>query len=115
MKAPRDIRLRALWRDDPKLAPMTVDLRIDENGAVVGHWDVFGAYDLDGANCQPFILRRDGVIDLGAMGEPRSWRTNLRDVKMNVGVRFNVYWNDEDRGEYEIVKIAALGAKELNK
>ena len=66
MSETRDIRLLALWRDDPTEAPMTLDLRIDARGGVVSTWDVFGAFDLDGAHCRPFVLRRDGTIDFGA-------------------------------------------------
>ena len=45
MSDTRDIRLLALWRDDPTEAPMTLDLRIDARGGVVSTWDVFGAFD----------------------------------------------------------------------
>jgi hypothetical protein len=113
MTETRDIRLLALWRDDSTEAPMTVDLRIDTTSQlIVGHWDVFGAFDLDGANRRPFILRRDGTIDFGARVSGAHWRTDLRDARIKVGARFHVQWNVEDRGEYEIVKVAMLGAKE---
>jgi hypothetical protein len=109
----RDVRILALWRDDRTQAPMTVDLRIDANAGVVSAWDVFGAFDLDGADCRPFILRRDGAIDFGAGGA--RWRANLREVEMKVGARFQIEWNEADRGDYQIVKIAALGAKDLKR
>ncbi|HMK91207.1 MAG TPA: hypothetical protein VK446_16445 [Methylocystis sp.] len=110
----RDVRLLALWRDDPLVAPMTVDLRLDAKGAVVSAWDLFGAFDLDGAECRPFVLRRDGGIDFGA-GDERRWRTNLRDAAVAVDARFTVRWNDADSGVYRIVKIAALGAKDARR
>lgn len=110
MSDARDVRLLALWRDDPTEAPMTLDLRIDARGVVVSTWDLFGAFDLDGAHCRPFILRRDGAIDFGA-ASPELWRTNLRDIAIAVNALFTVHWNDADSGVYKIVKIAALGAK----
>ena len=89
---------------------MTVDLRIDD-ARIVSSWDVFGAFDLDGAACRPFILRRDGAIDFGADADA-CWRTDLRGAEIKIGARFTVWWNDEDYGDYEIVKLAMLGAKE---
>lgn len=107
----RELRLKALWRDDPTEAPMTLDLRVDADGRVVSTWDIFGAFDLDGAEPRPFILRRDGRLDFGAQdGGP--WRTNLRDCLVKIGLRYLVYWNERDNGEYEIVKLAELGAKD---
>jgi hypothetical protein len=112
MTAARDIRLKALWRDDPTEAPLTLDLRIDPaSGAIVSHWDVFGAFDLDGARCRPFVLRRCGAIDFG-VDSTSLWKTNLREVAIAVGARFKVQWNEADSGEYEIVKIATPGAKD---
>ncbi len=108
----RDIRLKALWRDDPTEAALTLDLRIDAaSGAIVSHWDVFGAFDLDGVHCRPFVLRRDGAMDFGADSKAL-WKTNLRETAVAVGARFLVRWNEADSGEYQIVKIAALGAKD---
>ena len=112
MMEDREIRLSALWRDDRLEAKITVDLRIDSEARVVSHWDVFGAFDLDGAQCRPFVLRRNGVIDCG-LGAERFWRTDLRDAKIRVGSRFTIFWNDADCGEYEIVKVESLGAKAL--
>lgn len=107
----REVRLIALWRDDPAQARLTVGLRLDADGRAAGHWDVFGAFDLDGPARRPFILRRDGRIDFDArVGE--TWRTDLREVKIEIGARFLIHWNEQDRGEYEIVKIAVLGAKD---
>jgi hypothetical protein len=108
----RDVRVLALWRDDTLEAPLTVDLRVDADTRIVSTWDVFGAFDLDGANCRPFILRRDGAIDFGASPREPAWSTDLRDKTMKVDVRFIVRWNEEDQGEYAIVKVAELGAKE---
>jgi hypothetical protein len=111
----REVRILALWRDDPTEAPLTVDLRIDaESGRVIGHWDVFGAFDLDGKACRPFVLRRDGTIEFGESehGEIPPRRTNLRDIPVRVGGEFTVYWNEQDCGVYRIVKVAALGAKD---
>lgn len=108
----RDVRLRALWRDDPTEAPLTVDLRIDENARIVSHWDIFGAFGLNGPDCRPFVLRRDGTIDFGA-GTDAVRRTDLREIAVRVGGRFIVHWNEHDSGEYEIVKVAALGAKDM--
>lgn len=105
---PKDVRLLALWQDDPTRAPMTVDLRIAE-ARLASHWDVFGAFDLDGA-AQPFVLRRDGRIDFAAGRDP--WRTTLREADLHVGATFLVWFNDQDSGLYKIGKIAMLGAKE---
>ena len=115
MSEARDIRMLALWRDDPTEAPLTVDLRIDAaTGAVVSVWDVFGAFDLDGADCRPFVLRRDGTLDFNAASGVK-WKTNLRDVAIRIGASVTVHWNEADSGEYRIVKIAALGAKDARK
>jgi hypothetical protein len=106
-----DVRVLALWRDDRTECPLTLDLRIDAaSRRVVSHWDTFGACDLDGARCRPFVLRRDGALDFGA-GAHEKWRTNIRDAVIRVGERFTIFWNEHDRGVYEIVKVAALGAK----
>ncbi len=109
MSAARDIRLIAQWRDDPTEALMTVDLRI-EGGRFASSWDVFGAFDLDGARPRPFILRRDGRIDFGENGD--RWRTDLRDAELKVGALFTVWFNETDSGTYRIVKLARLGGKE---
>jgi hypothetical protein len=115
MSAPRDVRVIALWRDDSREAPLSVDLRIDgATRMVVSTWDVFGAFDLDGEACRPFILRRSGEIDFGA-GSELKWRVNLRDIAIAVGACFTVRWNETDSGEYKIVKIAELGAKDGRK
>lgn len=108
-----NVRLLALWRDDPTEAPMTVDLRID-GVRLASPWDLFGAFDLDGPGCRPFVLRRDGAIDFGA-GQGERWRTNLREAELKVGARFVVWWNDADGGAYQIVKIAVLGAKDRSR
>jgi hypothetical protein len=114
MTEARDVRLLALWGDDPTEAPMTADLRLDGDGRVVSGWDAFGAFDLDGPRCRPFVLRRDGAIDFGAADETR-WRTDLRTLPLAVNARFTVHWNADDSGVYKIVKIAALGAKDARK
>jgi hypothetical protein len=115
MSAWRDVRVIALWCDDSREAPLTVDLRIDgATGMVVSIWDVFGAFGLDGETCRPFVLRRSGEIDFGAACELK-WRTNLRDIQIAIGACFLVRWNDSDSGEYKIVKIAELGAKDGRK
>ncbi|MBI1868851.1 MAG: hypothetical protein HYS06_11265 [Methylocystis sp.] len=107
-----DVRILAQWRDDRSECPLTIDLRIDAaSKRVVSHWEVFGACDLYGDKCRPFVLRRDGAIDFGA-GMRESWRTDVRDIIIRVGERFTVSWNEQDSGAYEIVKVAALGAKE---
>lgn len=106
-----DVRILALWRDDRTECPLTLDLRIDSmERRIVSHWEVFGACDLNGDKCRPFVLRRDGAIDFGA-GARERWRTDIRDVVIRVGERFAVFWNERDHGSYEIVKVAALGAK----
>lgn len=106
-----DIRILALWRDDRTECPLTLDLRIDTmSRRVVSHWETFGACDLDGWSCRPFVLRRDGAIDFG-VGAHESWRTDIRDAAIRVGERFTVFWNEHDSGVYEIVKVAALGVK----
>jgi hypothetical protein len=106
------VRMKALWRDDPAQASMTIDLRLGaQSKSILAPWDLFGAFDLDGENCRPFILRRDGRIDFG-VGAPGSWRTNLRGLCVSVGARFNVFWNETDLGEYEVVKLAELGSRD---
>ena len=105
-----DVRLLALWRDDPTEAPMTIDLRLRE-GRCVSAWDLFGAFDLDGSGARPFILRRHGQIDFGA-GSADNWRTDLRDTEMRVGSLFTIWFNATETGEYKIVKIASLGSRE---
>ena len=105
-----DVRLLALWRDDPTEAPMTLDLRLRE-GRCAAVWDLFGTFDLDGPKRRPFILRRDGRIDFG-VGAADKWRTDLRDTEMRVGAFFTVWFNGADSGQYKIVKIAALGSRE---
>jgi len=110
MSNARDVRLLALWSDDPTEAAMTVDLRM-EGTRLACAWDVFGAFDLEGRCPRPFILRRDGRIDFGA-SEAVKWRTDLRHAELNVGAMFTVWFNDVDNGQYKIVKIAALGAKD---
>ncbi|WP_442753756.1 hypothetical protein ACNHKD_12195 [Methylocystis sp. JAN1] len=108
MSEARDIRLVAQWLDDPTEAPMAVDLRI-EGATLASTWDVFGAFDLDGAHPRPFILRRDGRIDFG--GSRDNWRTDLREAELKVTSLFTVWFNETDSGRYKIVKIAELGAK----
>jgi hypothetical protein len=105
-----DVRVKALWIDDPTEAPLTIDLRVDAEGRVVGSWPIFGAVDLDGPNCSPFVLRPDGAIEF-ARGEERRWRTDLRGRAMRVNEIFTVDWNERDSASYRIVKIAVLGAK----
>ncbi len=114
MSADRDIRLLALWRDDPTEAPLTVDLRVESAGAIVSVWDVFGSFGLDGDDCRPFVLRRDGAIDFGAASNAK-WKTNLREIVVVIGASFKVQWNEFDSGDYKIVKIAVLGAKDGRK
>lgn len=109
MSGMRDVRLRALWRDDPTQAPMTIDLRL-EGKRVASTWDMFGAFDLDGARARPFILRRNGRIDFGDGKD--DWRTDIRDTEVEVGAYFTIEFNSADTGVYRIVKIAALGAKD---
>ncbi|MBM3561820.1 MAG: hypothetical protein FJX16_06905 [Alphaproteobacteria bacterium] len=108
MSGARDMRILALWRDDPREAPMTIDARIEET-RIVSTWELFGAFGLDGDGARPFVLRRDGRIDFGR-GE--SWRTELREATIRVGSEFAVWFNERDSGVYRIVKIAALGAKD---
>jgi hypothetical protein len=115
MTASREVRVLALWRDDPTEAPLAVDLRVDaRSGSVIGHWDVFGAFDLNGSSCRPFVLREDGTMELGDddHGKARRRKTNLRNILIKVGAEFIVYWNEEDYGVYRIVKVATLGAKD---
>ncbi len=88
---------------------MTVDLRRD-GLSFASPWDVFGAFDLDGARPRPFILRRDGRIEFGESSD--RWRTDLRDAELKVGTLFSVWFNETDHGTYKIVKLAELGAKE---
>ena len=105
-----DVRLLALWRDDPTEAPMTLDLRLRE-GRCAAIWDLFGAFNLDGPDTRPFILRRHGQIDFGA-GSADNWRTDLREMDMRVGSSFTIWFNASENGEYKIVKIASLGSRE---
>jgi hypothetical protein len=106
-----NVRVKALWRDDPTEAPLTIDLRINDEARIVGSWAVFGAVDLDGQNCAPFVLQADGAMQF-SLSEDRRWRTDLRDHPMRVGQIFSVHWNESDSAAYKIVKIAVLGAKE---
>jgi hypothetical protein len=108
MSDARERRILALWRDDPREAPMTIDARI-EDMRIVSTWELFGAFTLDGDGARPFVLRRDGRIDFGR-GE--SWRTNLREATVKVGTEFVIWFNESDSGLYRIVKIAELGAKD---
>jgi len=105
-----EARVKALWRDDPTEASMIVDLRLDaQTKSILAPWDIFGT--LDGGCSRPFILRRNGEIDLG-VGSPHRWHTNLRGLRVGVGARFQVFWNETDVGEYEVVKIARLGSRD---
>ena len=110
MSAAEHFRLIAQWRDDPTEASLSVDLRICD-GRLAAPWDMFGAFDVDGAAPRPFILRRDGRIDFGVSAD-HGWRTDLRKAELKVGALFSVWFNETDKGEYKIVKIAALGIKE---
>jgi hypothetical protein len=113
MTLSREVRILALWRDDPTEARLTVDLRIEaESAMVIGHWDVFGAFDLDGKACRPFVLRRDGTIEFGEQEKTPSRKTDLRNIPIKVGAEFAMRWNEEDLGAYRIVKVAELGAKD---
>jgi hypothetical protein len=106
-----DVRVLALWRDDRTECPLTLDLRIDaESRRVISHWETFGACDLMGDKCRPFVLRRDGALDFGAVAA-EAWLTDVRNVVIKVGERFTVHWNERDSGLYEIVKVASLGVK----
>lgn len=107
-----DVRLLALWRDDPTEAPMTLDLRL-RDGRCAAIWDLFGVFDLDGPGARPFILRRNGKIDFGA-DVTDDWRTDLRAADKRVGAFFTVWFNTVDSGVYKIVKIAALGSGECD-
>jgi hypothetical protein len=109
MSEAREVRLVAQWLDDPTEAPMTVDLRID-GVRLASAWELFGAFDRDGSRPRPFILRRDGRIDFGEALS--AWRTDLREAQLKVGGVFTVWFNELDRGQYKIVKIAELGRKE---
>ncbi len=107
-----EARIKALWRDDPTEASMTIDIRLDaETKSILAPWDLFGAFDIDGDNSRPFILRWDGAIDFG-VDVSRRWQTNLREIGVSVGARFQVYWNEFDAGEYEVVKVARLGSRD---
>jgi hypothetical protein len=105
-----DVRVLALWRDDRTECPLTFDLRIDATRRIVSYWECFGACDLAGEKCRPFVLRRDGAVDFGA-GSTEAWRTDIREAVIKVGERFTLFWNERDSGLYEIVKVASLGAK----
>jgi hypothetical protein len=107
-----EARMKALWRDDPTEASMTIDIRLDaQTKSILAPWDLFGAFDLDGDSCRPFVLRGDGAIDFG-VGVSRRWQTNLREIGVSVDARFQVYWNEFDAGEYKVVKVARLGSRE---
>jgi len=94
---------------------MTIDIRLDaQTKSILAPWDLFGAFGLEGDTSRPFILRCDGVIDFGG-DLSRRWRTNLRLVRVSVGTRFQVFWNEIDAGEYEIVKVARLGSRDENR
>lgn len=103
-----DRRVIAQWLDDPTEARLNVDARIADS-RIVSTWDLFGAFNPEGLQPRPFILRRDGRLDFA---EGKFWRTDLREAEMRVGATFRVWFNEADSGVYKIVKIAALGAKD---
>ena len=108
------VRVLAIWEDDPTECPLTVDVRIDfESRRVVGRWSLFGAVDVSGPACAPFVLQPDGAITFG-VDDPhrRAWRTDLRDCAIRVGEHFTLYWNEQDFAVYRIEKVAVLGSKE---
>ncbi|NDA48205.1 MAG: hypothetical protein EBY21_13230 [Alphaproteobacteria bacterium] len=115
---PCDVRLLAIWEDDPTQSPMTIDLRLDRaTHRMIGSWSVFGALDMDGKECLPFILRADGRIECAqahtqSNQQAQAWRTNLRQARIDVGESFIMHWNDQDQALYRIQKIAILGSKD---
>ena len=110
-----NVRVLAIWEDDPTESPLTIDLRVNAvTKRILGRWSVFGAVDLAGPQCAPFILQADGVIDFGVGKlDDRRWRTDLRDCNITVGTRFSLRWNEQDSAIYRIEKVAALGSKEI--
>jgi len=117
---PCDVRLLAIWEDDPTQSAMTIDLRLDRaTHRMIGSWSVFGALDMDGKECLPFILRPDGRMDCAkapwhtqSNQQAQAWRTNLRQARIEVGERFIIHWNDQDQALYRIQKLAILGSKD---
>ena len=110
-----DVRVLAIWEDDPTQSAMTLDLRLDTiSRRMIGSWSVFGALDMDGPDCVPFILREDGCMHCGAHHhDSKSWRTNVRQARIDLGERFVIHWNDQDQALYRIQKIALLGSKDV--
>ncbi len=110
-----DVRVLAIWEDDPTQSAMTIDLRLDLiSRRMIGTWSVFGALDMDGPDCVPFILRLDGRMDCGRDQKHNTfWRTNLRQAHIDLGESFIIHWNDEDQALYRIQKIAILGSKDI--
>jgi hypothetical protein len=100
-------RVIARWVDDTLESPLAVDVLIEER-RITGPSLAFGCIDYDGAR-RPFTMDEAGSIEFGAGGE--TWRTELRDVEMRVGVTFRIFWGQGDEGVYKIVKIATPGAK----
>ena len=105
-----DVRILAVWEDDLTESPLTIDLRLDAE-RVAGRWSLFGAVDLDGPSCAPFVLRADGRIDFGGAFPDRRWRTDLRERPVRVGAQFTLRWNEQDSAIYRIDKVAMLGSK----
>jgi hypothetical protein len=104
------VRAFARWVDDPTECPLAFDLILDrDTGRICGNWPIFGACDADGADPRPFFLDATGILRFGA--DRPSWRTDLRQLALAVGVEFRLQWTDQDFATYEIVKIAALGGK----
>ena len=103
---PRAVRVFARWRDDPGACRLAFDAVL-AGDRLAGDWPIFGATDPETPAQRPFLLDRVGLFHFA--GADRLWRTDLREAAFRVGARFRVWWSEEDKGEFEIVKLAALG------
>ena len=92
--------------------PMSFDLLLNPEGKVTGDFYTYGLSgrpEQDG-QCYPFALVADGSIDFGATYEKeaeRWWRTDLREHKIEMGVAFKI-WEQDQEFAYTIVKIDVL-------
>ena len=106
----RDMRILALWRDDPTEAPMSVD-RARRQCADRSRPGICSAPSISTASrTRPFTFGATARIDFGA--GRRSLANGLARGGDKVGASFTVWFNEADNGVYRIVKIALLGAKD---
>ena len=103
------IRLTANWIEDPTINKFTIELDLYDK-KIISNWELFGSFNLYEINPKPFILSRDGVFLFG-LNDPSQWITNLRDKEIFIGSIFQIWYNNTDIGNYNIVKISIPGLK----